>query len=266
VRAAEERGVDFPLAAEVEAVTGRGVRGSLDDTRLTIGNRTLYEELDISVPETLAAHGDALEEEGKTVMFVASGSDGYASMRGLIAVADTVRPDAREAIAALKRSGIRQTVMLTGDNERTASAIAEQAGLDDFRANLLPDEKVEAIEELLAKHGQVAMVGDGINDAPALARATVGIAMGGAGTDQALETADVALMADALDKLPFAMRLSRRTLNVVRQNIGFSLLVKGAFMALAIPGLATLWMAVFADMGASLIVIVNGMRLLRNRT
>jgi Cd2+/Zn2+-exporting ATPase len=148
----------------------------------------------------------------------------------------------------------------------TASDIAEQAGLDDFRANLLPDEKVEALEELLAEHGQVAMVGDGINDAPALARATVGIAMGGAGTDQALETANVALMADALDKLPFAMRLSRRTLNVVRQNISFSLLVKGTFMALTIPGLTTLWMAVFADTGVSLIVILNGMRLLRNRT
>jgi Cd2+/Zn2+-exporting ATPase len=267
VRAAEERGVDFPVAAEVKAMTGRGVRGWLDDTRLTVGNRTLYEELGISIPDTLAAQGEALEEEhGKTVMFVASATDDRASIRGLIAVADTVRPDAREAIAALKRNGIRRTVMLTGDNERTAAAIAEQAGLDDFRANLLPDEKVEAIEELLAEHGQVAMVGDGINDAPALARATVGIAMGGAGTDQALETADVALMADALDKLPFAMRLSRRTLNVVRQNIGLSLLIKGAFMALAIPGLTTLWMAVFADMGASLLVTLNGMRLLRSRT
>jgi len=266
VGAAEERGIGFPQATEVEAVTGRGVRGLLDGTELAIGSRTLYEELGGSIPETLTARGQALEEEGKTVMFLASVTDDRASIMGLIAVADTVRPDAREAIAALKRSGVHQTVMLTGDNERTASAIAEQAGIVDFRANLLPDEKVEAIEELLAEHGRVAMVGDGINDAPALARATVGIAMGGAGTDQALETADVALMADALDKLPFAMRLSRRTLHVVRQNIGFSLLVKGAFMALAIPGLTTLWMAVFADMGASLIVILNGMRLLRNRT
>jgi Cd2+/Zn2+-exporting ATPase len=156
-------------------------------------------------------------------------------------------------------------VMLTGDNERTAAAIAAQAGLDDFRANLLPDEKVDTIEGLLAEYGEVAMVGDGINDAPALARATVGIAMGGAGTDQALETADVALMADALSKLPFAMRISRQTLRIVRQNIGFSLLVKAAFMALALPGLATLWMAVFADVGSSLIVILNGMRLLRSR-
>jgi Cd2+/Zn2+-exporting ATPase len=198
-------------------------------------------------------------------MFVASSVDGRPLVAGLIAVADIVRPDAREAIASLKRIGIRRTVMLTGDNERTAEAIAAQAGLDDFRANLLPGEKVDAIEGLLAEYDQVAMVGDGINDAPALARATVGIAMGGAGTDQALETADVALMADALNGLPFAIRLSRRTLNVVRQNIAFSLLVTAAFAALAIPGLATLWMAVVADMGASLIVILNGMRLLRSR-
>ena len=267
VRAAQERGLSFPTATEVEAVSGRGVRGVLDGTWLYVGNRALCRELGFSLPDGLAAQGRALEEEqGKTVMFVASGAEGGTSIKGLIAVADTVRPDAREALAALKRSGIRQTVMLTGDNERTAAAIAKQAGVDDFRANLLPGEKVEAIEELLAEHGQVAMVGDGINDAPALARATVGIAMGGAGTDQALETGDVALMADALDKLPFAIRLSRRTLNVVRQNIAFSLMLKGAFMALAIPGLATLWMAVFADMGASLIVTLNGMRLLRQKS
>jgi len=267
VRAAQERGLSFPTATEVEAVSGRGVRGVLDGTWLYVGNRALCRELGFSLPDGLAAQGRALEEEqGKTVMFVASGAEGGTSIKGLIAVADTVRPDAREALAALKRSGIRQTVMLTGDNERTAAAIAKQAGVDDFRANLLPGEKVEAIEELLSEHGQVAMVGDGINDAPALARATVGIAMGGAGTDQALETGDVALMADALDKLPFAIRISRRTLNVVRQNIAFSLMLKGAFMALAIPGLATLWMAVFADMGASLIVTLNGMRLLRQKS
>jgi len=155
--------------------------------------------------------------------------------------------------------------MLTGDNERTAAVIAAQSGVDEVRANLLPEEKVEVVEKLLAEYGQVAMVGDGVNDAPALARATVGIAMGGAGTDQALETADIVLMADDLSKLPFVMRISRRALGIVRQNIGLSLLVKTAFMALAIPGLATLWMAVFADVGASLVVILNGMRLLKLR-
>jgi Cd2+/Zn2+-exporting ATPase len=180
-------------------------------------------------------------------------------------LADTVRPDAREAIAALKRAGIQRTVMLTGDNERTAKAIAAQAGIDEVRANLLPEQKVEAVERLLAECGEVAMVGDGVNDAPALARATVGIAMGGAGTDQALETADLVLMSDDLTRLPFAMALSRRALGIVRQNMAFSLLIKAAFLALALPGLATLWMAVFADMGASLLVTLNGMRLLRSR-
>jgi len=184
---------------------------------------------------------------------------------GIVAMADTVRPDAREAIAVLKRRGIRRTVMLTGDNERTAAAIAAQVGVDEAWANLLPEDKVEAVEKLLAEYEQVAMVGDGVNDAPALARATVGIAMGGAGTDQALETADIVLMADDLSKLPLAMQLSRSALGIIRQNIALSLLVKIAFMALAIPGLATLWMAVFADVGASLIVILNGMRLLRMR-
>jgi len=154
-------------------------------------------------------------------------------------------------------------VMLTGDNEGTARAIATQVSVDEFRADLLPEDKVDAIDTLLTEYGRVAMVGDGVNDAPALARATVGIAMGAAGTDTALETADIALMADDLSRLPLAMKLSRRALGVVKQNIGLSLLIKAVFLALALPGYATLWMAVFADMGASLIVILNGMRLLR---
>jgi Cd2+/Zn2+-exporting ATPase len=168
------------------------------------------------------------------------------------------------AIAALREAGIQRMVMLTGDNEGTARAIAAQVGVDEFRADLLPEDKVDAIDALLAEYGRVAMVGDGVNDAPALARATVGIAMGAAGTDTALETADIALMADDLSRLPLAMKLSRRALGVVKQNIGLSLLIKAVFLALALFGYATLWMAVFADMGASLIVILNGMRLLRD--
>ena len=265
VRAAEQRDILFTPAREVEALTGRGIRARVRDTQIYVGSLPLFRESAVDLPATLIARGEALEEEGKTVLFVASIRGGQSSVAGLIAVADTVRPDARETIAALRRTGIRRTVMLTGDNERTAAAVAAQAGLDSFHANLLPDGKLDAIDGLLIEYGRVAMVGDGINDAPALARATVGIAMGGAGSDQALETADVALMADALSKLPFAMRLSRRTLRIVRQNIGFSLLVKAAFMALAIPGTATLWMAVLADVGASLIVILNGMRLLRTQ-
>ncbi len=155
--------------------------------------------------------------------------------------------------------------MLTGDNAATAQAIAEAAGVDDVQADLLPEQKVEAIESLLEEHGSVAMVGDGVNDAPALARATVGIAMGAAGTDTALETADVALMADDLGRLPFAVQLSRRTRAIIRQNVALSLGIKVVFLALALTGVATLWMAVFADMGASLIVTLNGMRLLRQK-
>ncbi len=272
VRAAEERGVEFTpleeaIEVEVEALSGRGVRAALNGgaRQIYVGNRALFNEVSIAIPKELLAQARALEDDGKTVMVVATTTDGRASVAGLVAVADTVRPNAREVVAALKRVGIRRTVMLTGDNERTAAAIAGQAGIDEFRANLLPDEKVAAIEALLAEYEQAAMVGDGINDAPALARATVGIAMGGAGTDQALETADIALMADNLDNIPYAIRLSRRTLRIVRQNLGLSLAIKALFMALALPGLATLWMAVFADVGASLIVILNGMRLLRHR-
>jgi len=185
---------------------------------------------------------------------------------GMIALADTVRGQSRVSIAALREAGIQRMVMLTGDNEGTAWAIATQVGVDEFRADLLPEDKVDAIDALLAEYGRVAMVGDGVNDAPALARATVGIAMGAAGTDTALETADIALMADDLSRLPWAMKLSRRALGVVKQNIGLSLLIKAVFLALALSGYATLWMAVFADMGASLIVILNGMRLLRDGT
>jgi len=274
VSAAEQRGIPFTPAEDFRALIGRGARASLDGTLAYIGNLNLFGEMRTPLPDALHVQAKRLESDGKTVMFVATAGGGPSSALshvegsavGLIAVADTVRPDAREAMAALKRSGIHRTVMLTGDNERTTAAIAAQVGVDEAQANLLPEEKVEAMERLLAEFGQVAMVGDGVNDAPALARATVGIAMGGAGTDQALETADIALMADDLSKLPFAMKLSRRALGVIRQNIAFSLLVKAAFVALTIPGLATLWMAVFADMGTSLIVTLNGMRLLRSKT
>jgi Cd2+/Zn2+-exporting ATPase len=168
-------------------------------------------------------------------------------------------------MAALEDVGIEHTVMLTGDNEATAQAIAASAGVKDVQAELLPERKVAAIELLLDRYGAVAMVGDGVNDAPALARASVGIAMGAAGTDTALEVADVALMADDLGKLPFAVRLSRQARRIIGQNVALSLGIKGLFLVLALTGSATLWMAVFADMGASLIVTLNGMRLLRHR-
>ncbi len=267
VAEAKARRLDLLECRDFQAVPGHGLIATVNGRQVLLGNRRLMEREGVGVGPLLA-QVQSLEDAGKTVIFVAARElDDAAPWHplGLLAVADTVRPDAREAVTVLKRSGIRHTVMLTGDNARTAAAIAAQVGVDEVRANLLPAEKVDAVEALLAEHGSVAMVGDGVNDAPALARATVGIAMGGAGTDQALETADIVLMADDLSKLPFAVQLSRRTLGIVRQNIAFSLLVKAAFMALALPGLATLWMAVFADVGASLIVILNGMRLLRSR-
>ncbi|MCD6289713.1 MAG: heavy metal translocating P-type ATPase [Anaerolineae bacterium] len=259
---AKRRSIPIESARDFQAMPGRGAWARVGDTSVYVGNRSLLSELAIAIPSYLSAQVERLESEGKTVIFVVREAQRSRAVVGIIAVADTVRPEARGVVSTLRQLGIRRVVMLTGDNERTAAVVAAQVGVDDVRAGLLPGQKVDAIGELLDAHGRVAMVGDGVNDAPALARATVGIAMGGAGTDQVLETADIVLMADELVKLPLIMHLARRTLRTVRQNIGFSLLVKAAFMGLAIPGIATLWMAVFADVGASLIVILNGMRLL----
>ena len=182
---------------------------------------------------------------------------------GIIAVADEVRKDSAKTIAALKQAGIQHTIMLTGDNAATAAAMAEKVGIDEFRSELMPQDKVSAMEELLKKYGKVAMVGDGINDAPALALATVGVAMGGAGTDTALETADIALMADDLSKLPFTIQVSKKALSIIRQNIGFSLAIKLVAILAVFPGWLTLWLAILADMGASILVTLNSLRLLR---
>lgn len=266
VREAEVQGLAdaLPMAEAVRAVMGRGVRGQLNGHGVTVGAHTYIHETD---PE-LGHHGslceavDAAQAAGQTAMVV---RDDCCGVQGYIAVADTLRPDVRATLGALKNAGIERTVMLTGDNEITAQAVAAASGVDGFQAGLLPEQKVEAMNRLLQEYGQVAMVGDGVNDAPALARATVGIAMGGAGTDTALETADVALMADDLGKLPFAVKLSRQARGIMQQNVALSLGIKALFLALALGGLATLWMAVFADMGASLVVILNGMRLLRAR-
>jgi Cd2+/Zn2+-exporting ATPase len=183
---------------------------------------------------------------------------------GVIGVADTVRPHSREAIGQLRALGVVST-LLTGDNQVTADAIAAQVGIGDARGNLLPEDKLAAMDGLLARYVNVGMAGDGINDAPALAKATIGFAMGAAGTDTAIETADVALMDDDLRKLPHFIRLSRDTSSVLRQNIALAIGIKAVFLGLAFAGKATLFMAVFADMGASLLVIFNGLRLLRLR-
>ncbi|MDS0857295.1 heavy metal translocating P-type ATPase [Burkholderia pseudomultivorans] len=247
----------FADVQDFEALLGRGVRGTIDGARYWLGNHRLVEELGRCSP-ALEAKLDVLERQGKSVVMLIDD----ARVLGIFAVADTIKDTSRAAIAELHALGIR-TAMLTGDNPHTAQAIAQQAGIDDARGNQLPEDKLAAVDELAAGGaGAVGMVGDGINDAPALARADIGFAMGAMGTDTAIETADVALMDDDLRKIPAFVRLSRATHRVLVQNIGFALGVKLVFLGLTVAGLGTMWMAVFADAGASLIVVGNGLRLL----
>lgn len=240
-----------------EAITGRGVRATVAGTAYTLGNHRLAEENGLCNPD-LEQILERLENEAKTAIVLMTES----APTAVLAVADTLRPSSREAIADLQRLGVT-TIMLTGDNQRTATAIALQAGIDDARGDLLPDDKLRIVAELVATRGPVGMIGDGVNDAPALAKADLGIAMGAAGTDTAIETADIALMDDDPRKLAETIRISSHTAHVLWQNIGFALGVKGAFFVLTLTGIASLWIAVIADMGASLIVIANGLRLLR---
>ncbi|WP_434579439.1 heavy metal translocating P-type ATPase [Pseudomonas sp. Z5-35] len=239
------------------ALAGRGVRGDIDGRTYHLGNHRLVEDLGLCSPE-LEERLFALEKQGKSVVLLLDGTGPLA----LFAVADTVKDSSREAIRQLHGLGIK-TLMLTGDNAHTAEAIAEQVGMDRARGDLLPEDKLKAIEELYAQGHRVGMVGDGINDAPALARSEIGFAMAAAGTDTAIETADVALMDDDLRKIPAFIRLSRQTSSILKQNIALALVIKAIFLAVTFAGFATLWMAVFADMGVSLLVVFNGMRLLR---
>ena len=261
VKAAEERKIEVVPAEDFRAIAGRGAQGTVNGETVYIGNPRLFAELAIST-ESIAMHVERLQAEGKTVMLVGT----QEKFLGIVAVADEVRENSAKTIAALKRAGIVHTIMLTGDNDATARGMAAKVGIDEFLAELLPQDKVVAIEELLKKYGKVAMVGDGINDAPALARATVGIAMGGAGTDTALETADIVLMADDLRMLPFTIRLSHGAQAIIRQNITFSLAIKLIAVLAVFPGWLTLWLAILADMGASLLVTLNSLRLLRVKT
>lgn len=246
---------------QVESFTslpGRGVAGSVAGERLLLGNHRLAEETGIC-GEAVERELQALEAQGKTAIVLMSVREAL----GVIAVADTARQTSVDAIRDLHALGLR-TIMLTGDNSRTGASIAKAVGIDDVRGDLLPADKVVAIDELLARYGHVGMVGDGVNDAPALAKATIGFAMGKGGTDTAIETADVAFMRDDLRGLVEFLQLSSRTHTVLLQNIWLALSTKAAFFALAVAGIATLWMAVVADMGASLVVILNGLRLLRH--
>jgi Cd2+/Zn2+-exporting ATPase len=241
-----------------ESLPGLGAEAVVGGSRVVLGSHRLFEERRICSAE-VDTRMDSLSSDGRSMVIVGSATEPL----GIIGVADRVRESARDAVQLLREQGIAHVALLTGDHEPAARSLARQLDIDEVRADLLPQDKVAAVEELRRRHGSLAMVGDGINDAPALAAADVGIAMGVAGSDAALETADVALMSDELLKISYAVRLSRATVRNIRANIAFSLALKGAFLAMAIVGYATLWMAVVADMGASLIVIGNALRLLR---
>lgn len=253
----DRRAQSGPLLAvgDFESVTGKGVKGTIDSRWYFVGNHRFAHERGVCSPEVEAVLAE-LEKKGQTAIVLADEK----SALGVLAVADTPRATSVEAVKELHALGIR-TIMLSGDNQTTAEVIARSVGIDDARGGLLPEDKLKAIDDLLAKHGPVGMVGDGVNDAPALAQATVGFAMGAAGTDTALETADVALMRDDLRGVPEFLALSRRTSAILVQNISFALLAKAVFFILAVVGIATMWMAVLADVGATLVVIANGLRL-----
>ena len=255
---AKTRGFTPNKASNFQVIKGKGATATFDDREYWLGSHRYLEE---RRQETSEIHQrlESMSGLGRTVVVVGNNEH----VCGLIALADEVRPRTRETLQDLRTAGIEHLIMLTGDNRPTAEAVAAKTGVDEVRAELLPEEKVAAIEALVAKYRQVAMVGDGVNDAPALARATIGIAMGSAGTDAAIETADIALMSDDLTKIPWLIRHSKRTLIVIRQNIGFSLAVKLTFVVLTFAGISSLWGAIAADTGASLVVIFNGLRLLR---
>ncbi len=258
VAEAVARGLAVRPAEDFRIIPGKGAEGMVGGVRHWLGSHRYLKERG---QETLDVHKrlDAMTRAGRTVVVV--GTDSH--LAGLIALADRVRPGAKDVLAALRTAGIEHVVMLTGDNRGTAEVIAREAGVVEVHAELLPADKVTKVEELVARFGAVAMLGDGVNDAPALARATLGLAMGAAGSDAAIETADVALMADDLSKLPWLVRHSRRAMSVIRQNIAFSLGVKGVFVVLTFAGYSSMWGAIAADMGASLLVVFNGLRLHR---
>ncbi len=261
VEAAQRRGLAIPEARDLTALPGKGARACVDGEALYVGSPRLFAELGQAPTGAAFRAAAELAAQGKTAMVVGTARETL----GVIAIADALRPQSREAVAAMRAAGVAHIALLTGDNGATGCAMATAIGADEVRAELLPEQKVAAVRELRARYGSVAMVGDGVNDAPALAAASVGVAMGVAGSDVALETADVALMADDLAKLPFLIRLGRQTLRVIRQNIAFALAIKAVAIAAVFPGWLTLWLAVLGDMGASVLVTGNGMRLLALR-
>lgn len=262
MKKAEANGLNFNEVSveEFQSLSGKGLKAKVNNEMYYVGSPNLFDEiLSNNIDQAIKEQISTLQTQGKTVMILGTAH----AILGMIAVADQLRESSKEVIRKLHQLGIEKTVMLTGDNQRTAEAIGKEVGVSDIRADLLPEDKLNFIKELREKHNSVAMVGDGVNDAPALAASTVGVAMGGAGTDTALETADIALMSDGLSKLPFTIKLSRRALGTIKQNITFSLAVKVIALLLVIPGWLTLWIAIFADMGATLIVTLNSLRLLK---
>ncbi|MDE2400396.1 MAG: cadmium-translocating P-type ATPase [Burkholderiales bacterium] len=257
VLAAQSRQLAWPEASDVQAVTGKGMHAVVSSRQVSIGNLRLFEH--DGVPEAVRQQVLGLEAQGKTTMLVRV----EGAFMGLLALADTPRPGMREVFARLASLGIAQTVMLTGDNEPVAKAVAASVGITDVRAGLLPEDKLKVIDELMREHKQVAMVGDGVNDAPAMARATIGIAMGGAGTDVALETADVALMGDDLSKLPFAIALSRASHTIIQQNLWAAFGVVALLIPATLFGWASMGVAVLIHEGATVLVVLNALRLLR---
>jgi len=254
VEYAEEKGIKPFFVSDFKALPGRGIMGEIDRKFYYIGSKNLFKELFIDFPEKPV---ETLENQGKTVFLVGTEK----GILGAIAVVDKIKKESITVIKELKKREIK-TVMITGDGEKTAKAVAKKLDIDEYYAELSPKNKVETVEKLIEQYGYVAMVGDGVNDAPALAKSTVGIAMGAAGSDIALETADVALMKDDLLKIPYLIDLSKKTVRVMKQNVSLSISIKSALIFLVFPGLVTLWMAVgIGDMGLSLTVILNAIRI-----
>jgi Cd2+/Zn2+-exporting ATPase len=264
VEYARGQGMTLMAVDDFRSVTGRGAVGSISGHAYFVGNHRLAHELGVCSTEFENKLAE-IESSARSVVIVGHQPHGgcKGEVLGILVVGDTVRKEAREAIQRIHAAGIRKVIMLSGDNSRTAEAIAKQTGVDEALGDLLPDQKIEKVRELEKIHGAVGMIGDGVNDAPALAAASVGIAMGTGGTDTAIETADVALIKDDLLMVAEAIRLGRRTLGMIRFNIAFSLAVKALFLVLAIFGMTSLWLAILADTGATLLVVMNALRLLR---
>jgi len=258
VEYAKDNGAQAKSGDLFKNIVGKGVQATINKEIYYAGNVKLFEEMNLPL-NSIRSKVDHLQSQGKTIVMIGTEQQ----ILGIISVADAIRRATVKALDGLKQVGVNQLIMLTGDNEGTAKMISSETNINRYFAELLPEDKVDAIKRLQKEGHKVAMVGDGINDAPALATADLGIAMGGAGTDTAMETADIVLMADNLEKLPHTVKLSRKALTIIKQNIWFSLIVKLVALILIFPGWLTLWMAVLSDTGAAIIVILNALRLVK---